>query len=84
CYQSGCPKKTLNGPCGGSRDGYCEVIPGKTCFWVKVYNNMKGVRQHVTFVAPPIPARDRILDRTSSWINFFMGRDHRRMKQDND
>ena len=84
CYQSGCPKKTLNGPCGGSRDGYCEVIPGKTCFWVKVYNNMKGVRQHVTFVAPPIPARDAKLDRTSSWINFFMGRDHRRMKQDND
>ena len=81
CYQSGCPKKMLNGPCGGSIDGYCEVFPGKKrCFWVKVYHNMKGVRQDVTFAASSIPARDVSLDRTSSWINFFMGRDHRKMK----
>ncbi len=81
CYQSGCPKKMLNGPCGGSIDGYCEVFPGKKrCFWVKVYHNMKGVRHDVTFAAPSIPARDASLDRTSSWINFFMGRDHRKMK----
>ena len=81
CYQSGCPKKMLNGPCGGSTDGYCEVFPEKKrCFWVRVYHHMKGVRQHVTFVAPPIPARNTSLKRTSSWINFFMGRDHRRMK----
>jgi len=81
CYQSGCPKRMLNGPCGGSIDGYCEVYPEKKrCFWVKVYHHMKGVEQHVTFAAPPIPARNTSLKRTSSWINFFMGRDHRRMK----
>lgn len=81
CYQSGCPKKQLNGPCGGSIGGYCEVYPEKKrCYWVKVYHNMKGVRQHVTFVAPPVPARDTSLNRTSSWINFFTGKDHRRMK----
>jgi methylenetetrahydrofolate reductase (NADPH) len=81
CYQSGCPKKMLNGPCGGSINGYCEVYPEKKrCYWVKVYHNMKGERQHVTFVAPPIAARDPSLDRTSSWINFFMGKDHRKMK----
>ena len=81
CYQSGCPKKMLNGPCGGSIDGYCEVFPEKRrCCWVKVYHNMKGVGQHVTFVAPPIPARDTSLHRTSSWINFFMGKDHRKMQ----
>ena len=81
CYQSGCPKKMLNGPCGGSIDGYCEVFPEKKrCFWVRVYHHMKGVRQHVTFVAPPIPARNISLKRTSSWINFFMGRDHRKLK----
>lgn len=80
CYQAGCPKKQVNGPCGGSVDGYCEVYPAsKRCFWVKVYHNMKGVSQQVSFKAPPIPPRDAALDRTSSWINFFMGRDHRRM-----
>jgi methylenetetrahydrofolate reductase (NADPH) len=81
CYQSGCPKKLQNGPCGGSIEGYCEVFPGKKrCYWVKVYHNMKGVRQHVTFTAQPIPARDTSLHRTSSWINFFTGKDHRKMK----
>jgi len=85
CYQSGCPKKIVNGPCGGSVDGFCEAYPDKkTCYWVKVYNHMKGVRQHVAFVAPPIPARDTALDRTSSWINFFMGKDHRKMQLEDD
>jgi len=83
CYQSGCPKKMLNGPCGGSIEGYCELFPEKKrCYWVKVYHNMKGVRQHVTFVAPPIPASDTSLRRTSSWINFFLGKDHRKMTFD--
>jgi methylenetetrahydrofolate reductase (NADPH) len=83
CYQSGCPKKMLNGPCGGSSEGYCEVFPEKKrCYWVKVYHHMKGVKQDVTFVAPPIPARDVSLHRTSSWINFFLGKDHRKMNFD--
>jgi methylenetetrahydrofolate reductase (NADPH) len=83
CYQSGCPKKMLNGPCGGSSEGYCEVFPEKKrCYWVKVYHHMKGVKQDVTFVAPPIPARDSALHRTSSWINFFLGKDHRKMNFD--
>jgi methylenetetrahydrofolate reductase (NADPH) len=81
CYQSGCPKKMLNGPCGGSTGGYCEVFPEKKrCYWVKVYHNMKGVKRHVTFAAPPVPAGDSSLHRTSSWINFFLGKDHRKMK----
>ena len=79
CTQSGCPKKLVNGPCGGSVDGYCEVDPQKKrCFWVKVYRRMKGVTRQVTFVSPPIPARDRELDGTSSWINFFERKDHRK------
>ena len=81
CYQSGCPKKMLNGPCGGSTGGYCEVFPEKKrCYWVKVYHNMKGVKRHVTFAAPPVPAGNASLHRTSSWINFFLGKDHRKMK----
>ena len=80
CYQSGCPKKSVNGPCGGSINGYCELYPGKKkCYWVKVYNQMKGVSQNVTYTAPPIPARNQTLRKTSSWINYFMGRDHRKL-----
>ena len=80
CYQSGCPKKMVNGPCGGSINGYCEVFPDKKlCFWVRVYRQLKGASQHVTFSAPPIPARVTQLYKTSSWINFFLGKDHRKM-----
>jgi methylenetetrahydrofolate reductase (NADPH) len=85
CYQSECPKKMANGPCGGSINGYCEVFPDKkTCCWVKIYKQMKGASQHVTFSAPPIPARDSKLNKTSSWINFFLGKDHRKMHFEND
>jgi methylenetetrahydrofolate reductase (NADPH) len=85
CYQSGCPKKMANGPCGGSINGYCEVFPDKKlCFWVRVYKQMKGVSQHVTFSAPPIPARGSQLNKTSSWINFFLGKDHRKMHFEDD
>ena len=85
CYQSGCPKKMVNGPCGGSINGFCEVFPGKKlCYWIKVYKQMKGVSQHVTFITPPIPPRDTSLNKTSSWINFFLGKDHRKMHFEND
>ena len=80
CYRSGCPKKMANGPCGGSVNGYCEVFPDKKlCFWVRVYKQLKGVSQNITFTANPIPPRDNTLNKTSSWINFFLGRDHRKM-----
>jgi methylenetetrahydrofolate reductase (NADPH) len=85
CYRSGCPKKMVNGPCGGSINGFCEVHPEKKkCYWIKVYRQLKGVSQHVTYTAPPIPARDNALNKTSSWINFFMGRDHRRLQFEDD
>jgi len=85
CYRAGCPKKSVNGPCGGSMNGFCEVYPGKKkCYWVKVYRQLKGVTQHVTYTAPPIPARNNKLNKTSSWINFFLGRDHRKMHFEDD
>lgn len=84
CYEAGCPKRMLNGPCGGSLDGYCEVHPGKKrCFWVRVYDRLKGTAERPSFVAPPIPPKDRRLDGTCSWISFCLGRDHRKLRIDN-
>jgi methylenetetrahydrofolate reductase (NADPH) len=80
CYEAGCPKKMVNGPCGGSVEGYCEVYPGKRrCFWVKVYDRLKGTAERPGFVAPAIPPKDHNLDGTCSWISFCLGRDHRKM-----
>ena len=33
-----CPKNMRNGPCGGTFNGQCEVIPEKPCIWVEVYD----------------------------------------------
>ena len=37
-----CPKNLRNGPCGGTFNGMCEVIPDKPCIWVKVYETAKA------------------------------------------
>jgi methylenetetrahydrofolate reductase (NADPH) len=80
CYEAGCPKKMVNGPCGGSVEGFCEVHPGKRrCFWVKVYDRLKGTAERPGFVAPAIPPKDHSLDGTCSWISFCLGRDHRKI-----
>ncbi len=79
CPQSGCAKKLLNGPCGGSRDGWCEVFPGvKRCVYVRVYERL-GMTAFVNRIRCFLIPRDWALDRTSSWVNFFKGRDHHNM-----
>jgi len=42
CPISRCPKKMLNGPCGGSVDGKCEVNPDLDCVWDLIYQNFKN------------------------------------------
>ena len=32
-----CAKRLLNGPCGGSMEGRCEVDPETPCAWAKIY-----------------------------------------------
>jgi len=70
-----CPKNLRNGPCGGTLDGQCEVID-QQCIWVEVYDRAKA-ESRVDGLKTFIPARDRALQNTSSWINFFLNRDSR-------
>ena len=77
CPQSGCAKFLLNGPCGGSRDGWCEVYPGKKrCHYVRVYERLSAVEKE-NFKEKFIPPRNWALNGTSSWFNFYAGLDHR-------
>ncbi len=72
CPQSQCAKNQRNGPCGGSRDGFCEKYPNeKECLYVRIYERA-GLSDNGEIV-PPI---NHELDRTSSWLNFYLGRDH--------
>ncbi len=78
CPESGCPKHTRNGPCGGSLDRHCEVYPEKLCIWVRAYERLKHAHHLEKFMTDNVPPRMWELDRTSSWINFHLERDHQK------
>jgi ferredoxin len=45
CPVTACPKGLLNGPCGGTNDGKCEVSTDVECAWVRIYERMKRTGQ---------------------------------------
>jgi ferredoxin len=40
-----CAKSLLNGPCGGSVDGKCEVSPDIPCAWQLIYDRLAALGQ---------------------------------------
>jgi methylenetetrahydrofolate reductase (NADPH) len=80
CPQSGCPKKMINGPCGGSLHGFCEVYPKeRPCFWVKVYHSNPPSHTGELPHCRLLPPKDWSLEGSSSWLNYFSGRDHNKL-----
>jgi len=75
CPESQCAKNQRNGPCGGTRDGLCEVDDFE-CIWARAYDRLKNEGKEMDLLehAPVIP--DEALRGTSSWANHFLGRDH--------
>ena len=41
CPFTRCSKGLLNGPCGGSSEGKCEVDPERDCGWALIYEELK-------------------------------------------
>jgi methylenetetrahydrofolate reductase (NADPH) len=76
CPESQCAKNQRNGPCGGTRDGRCEVDGYPDCIWLRAYERLKadGCEQQLLQHAPVV--QDQSLRRTSSWANTWLGRDH--------
>lgn len=75
CPQT-CPKQLRNGPCGGTNNGQCEVIPEQACIWVKVYDRAKAANE-LELLKVYVPPPDRSLKGTSAWINYFLNKDSR-------
>jgi methylenetetrahydrofolate reductase (NADPH) len=74
CPQT-CPKNMRNGPCGGTKNGRCEVVD-KPCIWVAVFEGAKSSKR-LEDLKVYIPPPNRALQGTSSWVNYFLGRDSR-------
>jgi len=55
CPITRCAKRLFNGPCGGSRDGKCEVNPDLECGWQLIYDraNSLGVLDQLDAIAAP-------------------------------
>jgi len=54
CPIARCAKRLFNGPCGGSREGRCEVNRDIECAWQLIYERMKTLGQldRLTAIAP--------------------------------
>ena len=62
CPISRCSKRMLNGPCGGSEKGKCEVSPDTDCGWQLIYERLKELGQ-LDFFAKPTDPKDWISSR---------------------
>ncbi|MDQ8183672.1 methylenetetrahydrofolate reductase C-terminal domain-containing protein [Pelagicoccus sp. SDUM812005] len=72
-----CPKGLRNGPCGGTLDGKCEVIPEIECVWTRI--EKKKTQKQDGIHLPPDP---KLLN-TASYVNFVNGKDRKtRLPQD--
>ncbi len=55
CPVTRCAKRLLNGPCGGSAKGKCEVNPDIDCAWQLIYDRLSALGQldRLKTVIPP-------------------------------
>ncbi len=76
CPESQCAKNQRNGPCGGTREGRCEVDGYGDCIWLRAYERLKhdGTEQTLLQHAPAV--QNQGLRGTSAWANLWLGRDH--------
>jgi len=76
CPESFCAKNQRNGPCGGTREGKCEVAGFGDCIWLKAYERLKndGKENQLLDHAPVV--QDQGLRGTSSWANHWLEKDH--------
>jgi hypothetical protein len=43
CPVTNCHKGLVNGPCGGTNHGKCEIDVNKDCVWTLIYNRLKDL-----------------------------------------
>ncbi|MBS3748879.1 MAG: methylenetetrahydrofolate reductase C-terminal domain-containing protein [Candidatus Thermoplasmatota archaeon] len=58
CPITRCPKHMLNGPCGGSEKGNCEVYPDMPCVWEEIKEKAKKLGNYHLIFLNVQPAHD--------------------------
>jgi 5,10-methylenetetrahydrofolate reductase len=67
-----CPKSLRNGPCGGSHNGYCEVVPTMRCTWDEAWTKAER-RSQIPRLMKIQPLIDWRLEGTPAWLNVVKG-----------
>ena len=57
CPIARCSKSLLNGPCGGSSGGKCEISPEVECGWQLIYDRLASLNL-LHLLDEPIPPKD--------------------------
>ena len=76
CPESQCAKNQRNGPCGGTREGRCEVDGYGDCIWLRAYERLKSDGKEDELLAHAPVVQNQGLRGTSAWANFWLARDH--------
>ena len=58
CPITACSKSLVNGQCGGSKNGKCEVDSEKDCAWDKIYLRLAARGNTDVFTKQPVQLRD--------------------------
>ncbi|NPV45679.1 MAG: 5,10-methylenetetrahydrofolate reductase [Armatimonadetes bacterium] len=67
CPITRCPKGQVNGPCGGTDQGKCEVDPEQDCVWTLIYQRLEHV-----------PGKEKVETTLYGAKNFDAGRHPRK------
>ncbi|NIM93192.1 MAG: hypothetical protein GTO18_05720 [Anaerolineales bacterium] len=57
CPIARCAKQLLNGPCGGSQDGVCEISEDTPCAWQLIYDKLES-QDRLHLIMDVQPAKD--------------------------
>ena len=76
CPESQCAKNQRNGPCGGTREGGCEVAGIGDCIWLRAYERLKYDGRELELLDHAPVVQDQGLRGTSAWANDWLNRDH--------
>ncbi len=55
CPIARCSKTLLNGPCGGSEDGHCEIDPDVPCAWQLIFDRLTSMGKQEVLLELQMP-----------------------------
>jgi ferredoxin len=57
CPVARCAKSLMNGPCGGSQNGKCEISAETPCAWDQIYHSLERLGR-LDLMETPLPPKD--------------------------